>query len=172
MMYRTACVAFLTAVVCAIAPAYAATAKFDCDTAAKRFSQMSLPVSGQHIRISGSVSASMTRADDQWVPKVSLYVAGVGQQYAGFSISEQPNQPWDVELRYTGKESTPVTTLERFDPIPFTLDVNASTGTVDLTLGSTKYQGSGSAFQAQQLVLSCSTGNFVFDQLSWDVLPN
>jgi hypothetical protein len=157
---------------CATAPAHAATAKFDCDTAAKRFSQMSLPIAGEHVRIGGIISAPMIRDDDEWIPKLSLDVTGDGQQHGGFSISKQPNQSWNVELTFSGKESTPVATLARFEPIPFTLDVNSSTGTVDLTLGSKQFHGSGSAFQAQHLMLSCSTGNFVFDQLSWDVLPN
>ena len=75
-------------------------------------------------------------------------------------------------LRYSGTESAPVATLNRFDPIPFTLEVNASSGGVDLILGSAKYHGLGTPFQAEQLTLSCSTGNFLFDQLSWDVLSS
>jgi hypothetical protein len=157
---------------CIAAPARAATAKFDCDTAAERFSTVSLPIAGQHLRVSGLISSQLIRNDDRWAPKLSLYVAGSGQQFGGFSISKQPDQPWAVSLRYSGKESAPVATLGRFDPIPFTLDVNASSGTVDLSLGSNKYHGSGTSFQAEQLTLSCSTGNFMFDRLSWDVLPN
>jgi hypothetical protein len=171
MMSRTFCVALLATISFIGAPAGAATAKFDCDTAAKRFSTVSLPIAGQHLRVSGLVSSELIRNDDRWAPKLSLYLAGSGQQFGGFSISKQPGQPWAVALRYSGKESAPVATLSRFDPIPFTLDVNATSGTVDLTLGSNNYHGSGTAFHAEHLALSCSTGNFMFDELSWEALP-
>ena len=153
------------------APTAAATAKFDCDTAAKRYSQVELPIAAQHVRVSGLVSSNLIRDDDRWAPKLSLYLAGADRQFGGFSISKQPNQAWALALRYSGTE-TPVAALERLDPLPFTLDVNASTGTVDLSLGHDHYHGSGNPFHAETLTLSCSTGNFLFDQLSWDVLPN
>lgn len=169
MLYRLVCVALSATISCIGAPAVGATAKFDCDTAAKRLSEVTLPITGQHLRISGQVSSQMIRNDDRWAPKLSLYLAGSGQQFGGFSIVKQPDQPWAVTLRYSGKESAPVGTLSRLDPIPFILDVNASSGTVDLTLGSNVYHGSGTSFRAEHLTLSCSTGNFMFDQLSWDV---
>jgi len=133
---------------------------------------VSLPIAGQHLHVSGLMSSELARDDDRWAPKLSLYLDGPGNQFAGFSITKQSNQPWAVTLRYSGTESAPVGTLDRFDPTPFALDVNASTGAVDLSLGPSHYHGSGSSFQAAQLMLSCSTGNFVFDQISWEVLPN
>jgi hypothetical protein len=172
VMCRGLRASLVVALLCIGATAGAATAKFDCDTAAKRFSQVDLPISVSHFRISGLVSSTLLRKNDEWAPKVSIYLSDGGEQLGGFSIFKQPAQPWTVVLRYDGKESNPVATVAELSPIPFTLDVNASSGAVDLTFGANQYHRSGAAFAAQQLTLSCSSGNFLFDQLSWEALPN
>jgi hypothetical protein len=171
-MFGAVRTAFSTAILIGAAPSLAATAKFDCDTAAQRFSEVTLPVAGQHVRVSGAIASQMIRKDDRWAPKLSLYLDNGERQWGGFSVIKLPDQPWAVTLRYNGTESEPVASLNRLDPTPFTLDVNASTGTVDLTLGPNRYHASGNSFAAQELTLSCSTGNFLFSQLSWEVLPN
>jgi hypothetical protein len=170
--YRTILLGLSAASVFVAAPAVAATAKFECDTGSSRYSIVSLPVAGQHVRVSGAVSSELARQDGDWIPKLSLFVGDPQKQAAGFTVAKQPGQQWEVALAYSPEGSAVVATMARLGPTPFILDVNASAGTLDLTLGQNHHHASGHPFSPQQLTLACSTGEFLFDQLTWDVLPN
>ena len=149
----------------------APSAAFGCDTAAGRFSLFELPMVGQHVRVSGIMASPLVRKDERWSPKGSMYLTGGGVG-SGFSITRRPGSPWWLTLRVDGKESEPVASLSKFDPTPFVLDVNAATGGVDLTFAGTSYHAAGTPFQNQMLQVSCSTGEFDFTDLKWEILAD
>jgi hypothetical protein len=161
---------FVVAVTFSPCGAHAASIKFDCDTAAGAFSEISVPQSGPAYRIAGSVSARKYRVDGQWAPAATVGLMSADGKSSGAIRLQAPTGRGAVELvvqsRKNGKDyGTVVGTLKKEEVATFSLE--AVDGKMTIRTAGKTFDGPDVGIGASVNV-TCSSGEFLFENLDWE----
>jgi hypothetical protein len=153
--------------------ANAAPAKFDCDTAAGKYSEFNLPQLGPNYHLSGRLSAKEYRPDRDWFPVANVRFVSADRRIFGGIRLQIPAGSGRVELvvqSKTGEQPRDigVAVLRKGDAAAFSLDV--IDGKMTITVGGQGFPGPDVGAGAA-VNLTCSSGEFLFEDVDWDLQP-
>lgn len=146
-------------------------AKFDCDTASGSYSEFDFPQSGSNFHISGSVSAKKYRLNDDWYPVANVRLISADKQSFGGIRLQVPEGSGPAELivqvKVGGKEyGTSAGFFGKDEVASFSLDVVE--GKMTIRTGERAFAGP-EIGQDASIQITCSTGEFLFENLTWEV---
>jgi hypothetical protein len=145
--------------------------RYDCDTAAGAFSLIDFTQPGPDYRVTGRFSAVKFRNDPQWGPVATVQLVSADQKHAvGIRLrGKNARTPVDLLLQTldgSGERLAALGTLPVGDWAPFGIEVAGGKITVRAAGRSLIVDapiGAGATVK-----ISCSSGEFQFDQLDWD----
>lgn len=164
--------------ICAVALAWpglarGAPARFDCDTATGAFSEVDIPQAGPQYHVEGTLTAVRNRTDGHWAPIAEIgLLSADGQAYAGVrAVSPDAGEKIElsIETKYHKKNN--------IIPVGNTMEKNPNRFSIDLLNGRLTIQVNGKTFdgpdlsEGASLRMSCSSGEFVFQDLDWQEPP-
>ncbi|MEM6827744.1 MAG: hypothetical protein AAF553_07350 [Pseudomonadota bacterium] len=154
--------------------AQSSTSRFACDTASGRFSEFKIPVNAARFTLSGSLSPALFRAHDQATPNA---IVGVQSSQTGEAMyiraaapnSQSPGAMVTAELLREGqREAREIGTLAIGNVVGFAI-IYVQGGQSRIVVGEQVVNVNADLGASYDLRLNCSTGDFVFDELVWQV---
>ena len=154
--------------------AQSSTSRFACDTASGRFSEFKIPVTAARFTLSGSLSPALFRAHDQATPNA---IVGVQSSQTGEAMylraaapnSQSPGAMVTAELLREGqREAREIGTLAIGNVVGFAI-IYVQGGQSRIVVGEQVVNVNADLGASYDLRLNCSTGDFVFDELVWQV---
>ncbi len=155
-------------------PAEANGSRFACDTATGRSSEFRIPLLASEFRVTGTVQPILFRTDENWVPtavlglrnpetgnRVSIRLAAPNGQAEGAFVSLAVDNG-------EGEQRSGVGTLALENVVNFALTYRQG-GPSEITIGDQTFPISSDLGNRFDMSLGCSTGDFVFDQLVWQI---
>jgi hypothetical protein len=141
--------------------------RYDCDTAAGSFSMIDFVQPGPDYRVTGRISARAFRAHEYYpVANIQLVSA---RNLVGLRLRrEQANGPIEFVLQSRGQaglREAVLAIVEQGDATPFLVEVVRGVARVEVAGQSRTVDVPISA--GATLQISCSTGQFVFEDLDW-----
>ncbi len=122
-------------------------------------------------RIRGTVKLAEPRAEGEWIPSAHVYLYGEsGNLIAGPILSAEATDPTKLQVslveRGTRKSDRPIATFAWKDEIftfEFTLDAS---GEIGASVNGATQKIDEPGFRLSAVGLRCTSGNFVFDDVS------
>ncbi|MEL6238034.1 MAG: hypothetical protein AAFQ90_05510 [Pseudomonadota bacterium] len=154
--------------------ASANTARFACDTAEGRVSEFRVPIKASRFTLSGTIKPALFRGDDKWLPTA---VVQLKNRETGNAMimsltapsGEAPGAMVSVQQKTGGEtKRSDVGTLAVGNLVNFTIVYNRGAQN-RFVIGEQPIVSQGDLGTAFDLSLSCSTGDFVFEELVWTV---
>ncbi|MEM9084482.1 MAG: hypothetical protein AAGB23_01000 [Pseudomonadota bacterium] len=150
------------------------TSRFACDTASGRFSEFKIPVNAARFTLSGSLTPALFRAHEQTTPNaiVGVQSSQTGEaMYIRASASSASAQGAMVTaelLREGQREAREIGTLAIGNVVGFAI-IYVQGGQSRIVVGEQVVNVNADLGASYDLRLNCSTGDFVFDELVWQV---
>ena len=151
-----------------------APGKFDCDAPPGTYSQFDIPQTGPQYHVSGSVSAERYRSDGHWGATATIGLISSDQKaYAGIQlrqIARGDDVVLVIQTSANGKGADNIVrSYGKKEPVTFSID--GSEGRITILAAGKSFAapdvGTGSLLR-----LSCSTGEFIFQDLTWQTTSN
>ena len=168
--------AALAAIACAgaAAPAAAAGSRFACDTPAGRISEFRIPVEATRFAVTGTIRAAELRMDEKWLPTAVIALkdrTGANRlSISAVAPKGETNNAMVAVRQVSGDDdkSSEVGTLAVGNTVGFAITYNQN-GQSELAIGDQRFTARGNLGAAFDLSISCSTSDFVFENLSWQI---
>ena len=139
---------------------------FDCDVPPAKVSVWHGPVdSAKVVRVSGTVQLLEARHDERWQPVASIFLKDAEGQAAGLQFYFNWRQADKLQVGlYLGKR-TPFTQMPMGNSrVSFEFTVGPAGALAATVNDKSKTLGQGE-FNAHRISLSCSSGQFMFEQI-------
>ncbi len=155
-------------------PAQANGSRFACDTASGRSSEFTIPLLASEFRMTGTVQPILFRTDADWIPTAVL---GLRNPETGNTLSIRlaaPNGEAEgafVSLAVNngeGEQRSGVGTLALENTVNFALTYRQA-GDSEIVIGEQAFPISSDLGNRFDMSIGCSTGDFVFDRLVWQI---
>ncbi len=150
------------------------TSSYGCDTASGRFSEFAIPVQASRFTLRGRVKPVLFRSDANYRPTAVIRLqnpqTGTAMAIRLKAVSaEAEGALVTAELWKDGdSETAPIGTLALGKVLDFTV-AYAQGGASRIVIGERNIDVAADLGADFDLKLSCSTGDFVFDRLTWEV---
>lgn len=150
------------------------TSSFGCDTASGRFSQFAIPIQARRFTISGRIKPVLFRTNEQFLPTA---VVRIQNPETGTAMAIRLRAPsaeaegalTTAELWEGGEtETAPIGTLALGKLLTFAI-IYEQGGQSRIIVGERTITVGADLGADFDLSISCSTSDFVFDQLTWRV---
>lgn len=147
------------------------THQFDCDTPNGHYSRWKMSYAAESARIRGTVKLLEPRAEGDWIPGAHVYLYGEnGNLIVGLVLTAEATDPatlW-VSLIERGnrKSDRPFAAFPWKDEsfsFEFTLDAS---GVIEASVNGASQKIDEPGFHLSAVGLRCTSGNFVFDDVS------
>jgi hypothetical protein len=143
--------------------------QFECDTPPGHYSYWTRSLSSGDISVEGTIAVNELRADKRWHPTVLIsFSSNSPGERIGLQIYTLGSGSDELHLRVLlpGKDNEELfATISRTEKlVPFTVSLSSS-GTLKVTAAGHEHSAEVKGFTAEKLQLSCSTGDFEFQQI-------
>jgi len=152
--------------------ASANTTRFACDTPGGRVSEFRIPAGASQFRVSGTIQPALFRAHERFIPLaiVSLRNSELGNAMiirAAAEGAEAGSAFVSVSIK-TGddEQRTGVGTLAVDNVVNFEITY-VQGGQSRFVIGEQTFTGTADLGSSFDLTISCSTGDFIFDDIYW-----
>ena len=156
----------------ASAPVQAEPMRFACDAPSGRVTGFQIPVDAKRFRIVGTVKPAAFRPHESFTPtatvelrargsnnKMVMQLVAPSAQAAGANLTLR-------QINGSDDKSSPVGNLAIGKVVNFGIIYNEG-GENQFLVGEQVFTSQGSLSGQMELAVSCSTGDFVFEQLDW-----
>ncbi len=139
---------------------------FDCDVPPGNVSVWKGPVdSGKTVHVTGTIQLVEARHHGKWRPIGSILLRDAENNAAGLHMYFEWRQADKLHVHLYSGERIPLAELPMSDSkIPFELSIDPGGNLAATVAGNSKTIGLGD-FNARRIQLSCSSGQFVFEQV-------
>jgi hypothetical protein len=149
-------------------PANAAPMSYDCDTAPGRYSELKQTEPGPAYRVSGRIAANELAMDKRWVPVGNIVIESAdGKNGARLRLFAPTRRaPLDVVLSTNIGDKVETQTLGQVglsQELAFSMTV--ADGRVKVEIGTMRGEAAIEMGAGASVGVTCSTGNFHFDDL-------
>ena len=147
--------------------------RYGCDTATGRFSPVSIPFTTSSFMVQGTITPKLFRADERWLPSAFVRVRGRNQQSITVALTAENGQADAAQgaiiVRNGDNRNRANSALVPLNSeLPFRIQYTDG-GDVTITVGSDSIAVPNRLGSEIELSLICSTGDFVFSNIGWDL---
>lgn len=143
-----------------------------CDAPAGSSNKNGISISSPPV-IAGTIELESSRGRTQWAPVASFNfrTARGDEHFAGVSFYMRPEDSKNLYVRATGfkRESRDIGTVPQTEPVNVRITVDQK-GTLGVETGSLTAMIHGARFQPNIGEVSCSSGQFLFSNLSGSII--
>ncbi len=150
-------------------PLAAVPIDYDCDTPGGSYSKLDLVQPGPDYRVTGRISAVKWRTHGRWYPTAVVALISASEREAVSVRIERPGESGVllVESLIGGKSNkVAVGSLRLKEEVAFELSVHG--GKAMVQVGGKSFPLEAEISPGAKLLISCSTGQFLFKALDWD----
>lgn len=154
------------------AAAFANPIKYGCDTASGRFSAIEIPFETNRFTLRGTLTPALFRKDKRWLPSANIRLESGDTKNSmalRFVAENSKAKTADIllESKNEGNEKGGnAGEVALNETVGFSLDYDRN-GQSSITVNDSSYKLASNLGEKFSLSITCSTGDFIFDKLTW-----